>query len=88
MALTPAQVLERLKQAAREAGGFILSIHALSRAGSRSVSRRDIVSAFLTSSQATQQGNGRWQILGFDEDGARLCVIVVVDTRIEVITVY
>ena len=90
MTLTPQEVLRRLRQAARRPGGFILPIHAFSRAGQRSISRRDIVHAFLTATQATPQDNRRWRINSSDEDGDELELVVSVpdDRIIEVITVY
>jgi hypothetical protein len=90
MTLTPQVVLKRLRQAAQRPGGFILSIHAFSRSGHRSVPRRDIVHAFLTAATATLQDNGTWRISSTDEEGDELTVIVSVrDTgTLEVITVY
>lgn len=90
MTLTPQEVLHRLRQAAQRPGGFILSIHAFSRAGCRSISRRDIVHAFFTAREATLQHNGTWRISSSDEDGDDLTLIVSVreSGNIEVITAY
>lgn len=88
MTLTTHAVLERLRQAARRPGGFILSVHAFSRSGDRSISRRDIASVFLTARHAILQSNGAWRIRGVDDDGVELTVIVSANHRIEVITVY
>jgi hypothetical protein len=88
MTLKPPDVLARLRLAAQSNSGFIFSVHAFSRAGQRTVTRKDVVNAFLTAGTATQQDNGTWRVKGLDEDGDDLTVIVSVGIRIEIVTVH
>lgn len=83
-----AGILARLRLAAQSNAGFIFSVHAFARAGQRTISRRDVINAFLTAATATEQDNGNWLIKGLDEDGDELTVIVAVNDRVEIVTVF
>lgn len=85
---TAADVLAQLKLATQSNAGFIFSVHAFARAGQRTISHRDVVKVFLTAATATEQSNGNWLVKGLDEDGDELTVVVTVNARIEIVTVF
>lgn len=83
----PVVVLARLRLAAQSRAGFIFSVHAFARATERTITRHDVINAFLTAQHAEEQDNGTWKIKGLDHEGDELTVIVSLGDRIEIITI-
>lgn len=85
---SPEEILARLKLAAPQKAGFIVSPHAWQQMAKRNLQRLDLMNAFLTGQHAEKQENGRWLVKGLAEDGTELTVIVVIGSQIEVVTAY
>jgi hypothetical protein len=67
---------------------FSLTSHARQRMAERMIRIEDIGNVGLTAYEKTRQANGRWKLVGEDQDGDELAVICVYDGGTLVVTIY
>lgn len=77
--MTPLEVLAKVR-AEKAARRILISAHAQEQMMKRRVQASDVWAVIRTATDASQQDNGSWRLLGgTDVDGQDLCVVISFD---------